>query len=157
MSTDPLVTRGPQSRGVTAAAGFRAAGVAAGIKASGGPDVALLVNDGPRHDAAAVFTSNRIKAAPVVWTTQCAREGRFRAVVLNSGGANACTGPQGFADTHQTAEHVAEHLGVAPIEVAVCSTGLIGELLPMPALLAGADAAIAALSSEGAWRQPKPS
>ena len=149
MSTDPLVTRGPQSRGVTAAAGFRAAGVAAGIKASGGPDVALLVNDGPRHDAAAVFTSNRIKAAPVVWTTQCAREGRFRAVVLNSGGANACTGPQGFADTHQTAEHVAEHLGVAPIEVAVCSTGLIGELLPMPALLAGADAAIAALSSEG--------
>ena len=149
MSIDPLVTRGPQSRGVTAAAGFRAAGVAAGLKASGGPDVALLVNDGPRHDAAAVFTSNRIKAAPVVWTAQCAREGRFRAVVLNSGGANACTGPQGFADTHQTAEHVAEHLGVAPIEVAVCSTGLIGELLPMQALLAGADAAVAALSSEG--------
>ena len=149
MSIDPLVTRGPQSRGVTAAAGFRAAGVAAGLKASGGPDVALLVNDGPRHDAAAVFTSNRIKAAPVLWTAQCAREGRFRAVVLNSGGANACTGPQGFADTHQTAEHVAEHLGVAPIEVAVCSTGLIGELLPMQALLAGTDAAVAALSSEG--------
>ena len=136
MSIDPLVTRGPQSRGVTAAAGFRAAGVAAGLKASGGPDVALLVNDGPRHDAAAVFTSNRIKAAPVLWTAQCAREGRFRAVVLNSGGANACTGPQGFADTHRTAEHVAEHLGVAPIEVAVCSTGLIGELLPMQELLA---------------------
>ena len=133
MSTDPQVTRGPQSNGVTAAGGFRAAGVAAGLKSSGKADVALVVNDGPRHDAAAVFTSNRVKAAPVLWTAQCALEGRFRAVVLNSGGANACTGPAGFADTHRTAEHVAELLGVAPIEVAVCSTGLIGERLPMTA------------------------
>ena len=108
MSTDPQVTRGPQSNGVTAAGGFRAAGVAAGLKSSGKADVALVVNDGPRHDAAAVFTSNRVKAAPVLWTAQCALEGRFRAVILNSGGANACTGPAGFADTHRTAEHVAE-------------------------------------------------
>jgi len=149
MSADPLVVRGPHSRGVTAAAGFRAAGVAAGLKASGAPDVALVVNDGPRHDAAAVFTTNRIKAAPVLWTAQCAREGRFRAVVLNSGGANACTGPAGFADTHRTAEHVAAMLGVAPIEVAVCSTGLIGQRLPMDQLLAGTQAALPALSRDG--------
>jgi glutamate N-acetyltransferase/amino-acid N-acetyltransferase len=142
-------TEGPSSGGVTAAAGFRAAGLAAGIKSSGGPDLALVVNDGPRHDAAGVFTSNRVKAAPVLWTQQCAREGRFRAVILNSGGANACTGPAGFADTHRTAEHVAELLGVAPIEVAVCSTGLIGERLPMPAILAGAEVAVQVLSVEG--------
>ena len=147
--TAPTVLRGPDGGGVTAAGGFRAAGVAAGIKASGAPDVALVVNDGPRHDAAAVFTTNRVRAAPVLWSEQCAREGRFRAVILNSGGANACTGPAGFADTHRTAEHVAELLGVAPIEVAVCSTGLIGERLPMPALLAGADSAAQALSAAG--------
>jgi glutamate N-acetyltransferase/amino-acid N-acetyltransferase len=141
--------QGPSCGGVTAPAGFRAAGVAAGLKSSGARDVALVVNDGPRHDAAAVFTSNRVKAAPVLWSQQCAREGRFRAVVLNSGGANACTGPEGFADTHRTAEHVASLLGVGPIEVAVCSTGLIGERLPMPALLAGVDAAAAALSADG--------
>ena len=155
MSTDPQVTRGPQSNGVTAAGGFRAAGVAAGLKSSGNADVALVVNDGPRHDAAAVFTSNRVKAAPVLWTAQCALEGRFRAVILNSGGANACTGPAGFADTHRTAEHVAERLGVAPIEVAVCSTGLIGERLPMTALLAGVDAACSALSAEGGPARPR--
>ncbi len=135
--------------GVTAPAGFRAAGLAAGLKSSGAPDVALVVNDGPRFDAAAVFTTNRIKAAPVLWTQQCARQGRFRAVILNSGGANACTGPDGFADTHRTAEHVAELLDVAPIEVAVCSTGLIGERLPMDRLLGGAQAASAALSTDG--------
>jgi glutamate N-acetyltransferase/amino-acid N-acetyltransferase len=129
--------------------GFRAAGLAAGIKSSGRPDLALVVNDGPRHDAAGVFTSNRVKAAPVLWTQQCAREGRFRAVILNSGGANACTGAAGFADTHRTAEHVAELLGVAPIEVAVCSTGLIGERLPMPALLAGSEASVEDLSVDG--------
>jgi glutamate N-acetyltransferase/amino-acid N-acetyltransferase len=140
---------GPETGGVTAPAGFRASGLAAGIKASGRPDVALVVNDGPRHDAAGVFTSNRVKAAPVLWTAQCALEGRFRAVILNSGGANACTGPAGFADTHRTAEHVAELLGVAPIEVAVCSTGLIGERLPMAELLSGADAAASALSADG--------
>lgn len=149
MSADPLVTRGPQSRGVTAAGGFRAAGVAAGIKSSGALDVALVVNDGPEASASAVFTSNRIKAAPVLWTEQCAREGRFRAVILNSGGANACTGPDGFADTHRTAEHVAEKLGVGAIEVAVCSTGLIGERLPMDLLLAGVDAATRSLSTQG--------
>ncbi|MCU0284510.1 MAG: bifunctional glutamate N-acetyltransferase/amino-acid acetyltransferase ArgJ [Candidatus Nanopelagicales bacterium] len=141
--------QGPWCGGVTAPRGFRAAGVPAGLKASGGKDVALVVNDGPRHDAAAVFTTNRVKAAPVLWTQQCAKEGRFRAVILNSGGANACTGPRGFADTHQTAEHVAERLGVAPIEVAVCSTGLIGERLPMDALLAGVDAVVAALGPDG--------
>ncbi len=144
-----LTMGGPETGGVTAPAGFRASGLAAGIKASGRPDVALVVNDGPRHDAAGVFTSNRVKAAPVLWTAQCAREGRLRAVVLNSGGANACTGPAGFADTHRTAEHVAELLGVAPIEVAVCSTGLIGERLPMTELLSGADAAASALSADG--------
>jgi glutamate N-acetyltransferase/amino-acid N-acetyltransferase len=144
-----LTLGGPATGGVTAPAGFRASGLAAGIKASGGPDVALVVNDGPRHDAAGVFTSNRVKAAPVLWTAQCALEGRFRAVILNSGGANACTGPAGFADTHRTAEHVAELLGVAPIEVAVCSTGLIGERLPMSELLSGAGAAASALSADG--------
>lgn len=144
-----LTMGGPETGGVTAPAGFRASGLAAGIKASGRPDVALVVNDGPRHDAAGVFTSNRVKAAPVLWTAQCALEGRFRAVILNSGGANACTGPAGFADTHRTAEHVAELLGVAPIEVAVCSTGLIGERLPMAELLSGADAAASALSADG--------
>jgi glutamate N-acetyltransferase/amino-acid N-acetyltransferase len=144
-----LTMGGPESGGVTAAAGFRAAGLAAGIKSSGRPDMALVVNDGPRYDAAGVFTSNRVKAAPVLWTAQCALGGRFRAVILNSGGANACTGPAGFADTHRTAEHVAAVLGVAPIEVAVCSTGLIGERLPMPELLSGAEAAAAALSTDG--------
>jgi len=143
------ISQGPACGGVTAPAGFRASGVAAGIKSSGAKDLALVVNDGPRHDAAAVLTSNRVKAAPVLWTQQCAREGRFRGVVLNSGGANACTGPGGFADTHRTAEHVAELLGVAPIEVAVCSTGLIGERLPMDALLAGAGTAAAALAADG--------
>ncbi|HVN11638.1 MAG TPA: bifunctional glutamate N-acetyltransferase/amino-acid acetyltransferase ArgJ [Kineosporiaceae bacterium] len=134
---------------VTAPAGFRAAGVAAGLKASGRPDVALLVNDGPRHVAAAVFTTNRVQAAPVVWTRQAVADGRLDAVVLNSGGANACTGVDGFADTHHTAEHVAGLLGLSAADVAVCSTGLIGERLPMGRLLAGIDAAAAALGPDG--------
>ncbi|MEI6373884.1 MAG: bifunctional glutamate N-acetyltransferase/amino-acid acetyltransferase ArgJ [Actinomycetes bacterium] len=134
---------------VTAAAGFRASGVAAGLKSSGAPDVALVVNDGPSATAAAVFTSNRIKAAPVMWSQQCIATGQSRAVVLNSGGANACTGPEGFADTHHTAEHVASIVGVGPIDVLVCSTGLIGERLPMPRLLTGIDVAHAALSVDG--------
>jgi glutamate N-acetyltransferase/amino-acid N-acetyltransferase len=134
---------------VTAAGGFRAAGVAAGLKASGGLDVALVVNDGPHDVAAAVFTSNRVKAAPVLWTQQVVADGRLRAVVLNSGGANACTGPDGFADTHRTAEHVAAALGLGAGEVAVCSTGLIGDRLPMPELLAGVDAAAVALGPDG--------
>ena len=134
---------------VTVASGFRAAGVAAGLKSSGAHDVALVVNDGPDHHAAAVFTSNRVEAAPVTWSRQVVRDGRVDAVVLNSGGANACTGPQGFADTHATAERVADVLDVSAGDVLVCSTGLIGELLPMPALLGGVDAAAAALSSDG--------
>jgi len=134
---------------ITAAQGFRATGVTAGLKPSGKPDLALVVNDGPDRHAAAVFTSNRVEAAPVTWSRQVVSDGRVDAVVLNSGGANACTGAQGFADTHRTAEHVAERLGVSAGDVAVCSTGLIGELLPMDTLLAGVDAAAQALSSTG--------
>lgn len=134
---------------VTTPRGFRAAGVAAGLKASGSPDVALVVNDGPDHHGAAVFTGNRVEAAPVTWSRQVVTDSRVDAVVLNSGGANACTGAQGFADTHRTAEHVAEVLGVSAGDVVVCSTGLIGELLPMQRLLAGVDAAAAALSPTG--------
>ena len=102
---------------VTAAVGFRAAGVAAGLKASGQPDVALVVNDGPEYVAAGVFTGNRVVAAPVLWSREVVKTGALRAVVLNSGGANACTGPSGFADTHHTAEHAAQVLGLAPIDV----------------------------------------
>jgi glutamate N-acetyltransferase / amino-acid N-acetyltransferase len=133
---------------VTAAAGFRAAAVAAGLKSSG-PDVAVVVNDGPGYAAAGVFTANRIKAAPVLWTQQVLTSGALRAVVLNSGGANACTGPAGFQDTHATAEHVAGLLDCGAGDVAVCSTGLIGERLPMDRLLAGAGEAIKELSAAG--------
>ena len=134
---------------VTTPMGFVAAGVTAGLKSSGTPDVALVVNQGPQFTAAGVFTSNRVKAAPVLWSQQVLNERALRAVILNSGGANACTGPDGFGDTHRTAEHVAAALGVGPIEVAVCSTGLIGERLPMQKLLAGVDAALAGLSETG--------
>jgi glutamate N-acetyltransferase/amino-acid N-acetyltransferase len=134
---------------ITAAAGFRAAAVAAGIK-QGGLDLALVVNDGPFDTAAAVFTANRVKAAPVLWTQQAVADGRLRAVVLNSGGANACTGPAGFADTHATAERVAAALQIGAGDVGVCSTGLIGERLPMPAVLAGVDAVAATLGDKGA-------
>ncbi|MEV4613626.1 bifunctional glutamate N-acetyltransferase/amino-acid acetyltransferase ArgJ [Kitasatospora sp. NPDC049258] len=135
--------------GVTAAKGFRAAGVTAGIKASGTPDLALVVNDGPAFAAAGVFTSNRVKAAPVLWSEQVLKAGRLAAVVLNSGGANACTGPLGFQDTHATAEKVAAELGTGAGEVAVCSTGLIGERLPMDILLPGVEQAVKALSPDG--------
>ena len=135
---------------VTAAAGFRAAGVAAGLRTGAGPDVALVVNDGPSRTAAGVVTANRVKAAPVLWTQEVVRAGAVRAVVLNAGGANACTGPAGFADTHRSAEHVADRLGCGAGEVAVCSTGLIGERLPMDKLLAGVDLAVSALGSDGA-------
>jgi glutamate N-acetyltransferase / amino-acid N-acetyltransferase len=134
---------------VTSAAGFRAAGVAAGIKKSGQRDLAVVINDGPSGAAAGVFTSNRVKAAPVLWTQQVVKGGRARAVVLNSGGANACTGPDGFADTHHTAERLAKVLSVSAGEVAVCSTGLIGERLPMGRLLPALDAAAAAAAAEG--------
>lgn len=134
---------------VTEAGGFRAAGVAAGLKASGNSDVAVVVNDGPEHAAAAVFTSNRVEAAPVTWSRQVLADGRVDAVILNSGGANAITGAQGFLDTHRTAEHVAQSLGISAGDVVVCSTGLIGELLPMDKLLAGADEAVRGLSAQG--------
>ncbi|MFJ9586736.1 bifunctional glutamate N-acetyltransferase/amino-acid acetyltransferase ArgJ [Streptomyces acidicola] len=134
---------------VTAAKGFTAAGIAAGIKENGNPDLALVVNNGPRRAAAGVFTSNRVKAAPVLWSEQVLAGGQVSAVVLNSGGANACTGPKGFQDTHATAEKAAEVLGRGAIEVAVCSTGLIGVLLPMDKLLPGVETAAAQLSEHG--------
>ncbi|MGY0003243.1 bifunctional glutamate N-acetyltransferase/amino-acid acetyltransferase ArgJ [Micromonospora sp. I033] len=141
---------------VTSPRGFRAAGVAAGLKASGAGDVALVVNDGPDAGVAGVFTANRVKAAPVLWTQQVVRGGVVRAVVLNSGGANACTGPAGFQDTHATAEHTAAaltasspRLMVGAGEVAVCSTGLIGERLPMEKLLPGVRGAVRDLSRDG--------
>jgi glutamate N-acetyltransferase / amino-acid N-acetyltransferase len=134
---------------VTSAAGFRAAGVTAGIKESGQRDLAVVVNDGPSFAAAGVFTSNRVKAAPVLWTEQVIKGGLVRAVVLNSGGANACTGPDGFADTHHTAERLAKVLAVSAGEIAVCSTGLIGERLPMDKLLPAVDTAAASVSADG--------
>jgi len=133
---------------VTAAGGFRASGVAAGLKASGGLDVALVVNDGPLQAAAAVFTANRVKAAPVLWSAQVVSDGIARAVLLNSGGANACTGPAGFADTHASAERVAKLLDVSAADILVCSTGLIGERLPMDRLLPGIERAAATLSPD---------
>jgi glutamate N-acetyltransferase / amino-acid N-acetyltransferase len=126
--------------------GFRAAGVAAGIKQSGARDLTLVVNDGPLDLAAGMFTMNKVKAAPVLWSQQVIATGRAKAVVLNSGGANACTGPEGFQDTHATAEHAAETLGVDAVDVAVCSTGLIGERLPMDRVRAGIDDAAAQLA-----------
>jgi glutamate N-acetyltransferase/amino-acid N-acetyltransferase len=137
---------------VTAPRGFRAAGVTAGIKASGKPDLALVVNDGPQQTAAAVFTRNKVKAAPVLWSQQVMTTGTLKAVVLNSGGANACTGPEGFQTTHATAEKVAEVLGSVDdpwgaIDVAVCSTGLIGAQLPRDTVLAGVEKAAAALEA----------
>lgn len=139
---------------VTAPKGFRASGVAAGLKKGNALDVALVVNDGPDATAAGVFTGNRVKAAPVLWSQQVLRAGIARAVILNSGGANACTGPHGFQDTHATAEATAARLTgarlvVGPGDVVVCSTGLIGERLPMPKLFAGIDAAVRGLSRDG--------
>jgi glutamate N-acetyltransferase / amino-acid N-acetyltransferase len=139
VSTDTRLVR---TQGVTAPAGFKATGIAAGIKASGALDLALVFNEGPDYGAAGVFTRNKIKAAPVLWSQQVLTTGRLRAVILNSGGANACTGPQGFQDTHATAEAVATALSdwgteTGAIEVAVCSTGLIGDRLPMDKVLVG--------------------
>jgi glutamate N-acetyltransferase/amino-acid N-acetyltransferase len=119
--------------------GFRGAATAAGLKSTGALDLTLIENTGPLFDAAAVYTSNKVVAAPVIWSREVTKGRLVRAAVLNSGGANACTGPQGFADTHQTAEKVADLLGISAGEVVVCSTGLIGELLPMPKLLSGLD------------------
>ncbi len=141
--------RGGGAVSITAAKGFRAAGVTAGLKASGTADLALVVNDGPLRAAAGVFTGNRVKAAPVVWTQRAVAGGALSAVVLNSGGANACTGSQGYVDTETTAERVAACLDIEADRVAVCSTGLIGELLPMELLLAGVDLAAEGLDADG--------
>lgn len=129
--------------------GFRSASIAAGLKSTGTLDLTVIENQGPRFNAAAVFTTNQVVAAPVIWSRQVAKGGLVRAVVLNSGGANACTGPQGFADTHKMAEHVAHLLNISSGEVIVCSTGLIGELLPMPKIIAGLDLITPALSQDG--------
>jgi len=137
------------SPGVTAPLGFRASGVTAGLKASGRPDLALVVNDGPSHVGAAVFTSNRVVGHPVTWSRQAVADGVVHAVVLNSGGANVCTGPDGFLDVHRTAETVGAALGISPGDVVVASTGLIGERLPIDTLLAGVGPACAALSETG--------
>ena len=129
--------------------GFRSASIAAGLKSTDALDLTLIENQGPHFNAAAVFTTNKVVAAPVIWSRQVAKGQIVRAVVLNSGGANACTGPQGFADTHKTAEHVAQLLNVSSGEVIVCSTGLIGELLPMTKIIAGLDSIAPVMDNEG--------
>ncbi|HEU0285535.1 MAG TPA: bifunctional glutamate N-acetyltransferase/amino-acid acetyltransferase ArgJ [Nocardioidaceae bacterium] len=134
---------------VTAPQGFRAAGVVAGLKPSGKPDIAVIVNDGPSSAAAAVFTANRCKANPVLWSAEAIKGGSARAMVANSGGANCYTGAEGFANTHATAETVAELLGIGAVDVQVCSTGLIGLLNDRAALLSGATKAVGALSLDG--------
>jgi glutamate N-acetyltransferase/amino-acid N-acetyltransferase len=134
---------------VTAARGFQAGAAAAGLKSNGGLDVALVVNRGPLHAAAAVFTSNRAQANPIIWSKQAIADGVVRAVVLNSGGANCFTGPQGFQVTHATAEAVGALLDVGAGDVLVCSTGLIGDQLPREKVLAGVAAAGASLGDNG--------
>jgi len=152
---------------VTAASGFLAYGLAAGLKSSGSKDLALVINTGPDYAAAGVFTTNRVKAAPVVWSEQVLTDGQLRAVILNSGGANACTGPAGFADTHRTAELLANALrqaqgtesaqgtagsaqaDIGAIDVAVCSTGLIGVRLPMGKVAAGIDDLVPLVRPDG--------
>jgi glutamate N-acetyltransferase/amino-acid N-acetyltransferase len=143
------VTGDATSGGVTSSSGFRASGVAAGLKASGAPDVALVVNDGPEFSAAAVLTRNRVQAAPVVWTRRVVADGTLRAVILNSGGANACTGLEGASDTATTADTVAKGLGCHVDDVAVCSTGLIGVRLPMDRLTSGVEMAVGQLGTDG--------
>jgi glutamate N-acetyltransferase/amino-acid N-acetyltransferase len=149
MVNTPTVVSGAASSGVTAAAGFRAAGITAGLKASGRPDLALVVNDGPRDNACAVFTSNRVVGEPVKWSRLAAADGHVSAVILNSGGANVCTGPQGYADVEATAGTLAAQLGIESTDVLVASTGLIGERLPIDALLAGIGPLVGALSDDG--------
>lgn len=128
--------------------GFRAAGMHAGLKSSGAFDLTLIENCGPRFDAAAVYTTNKVVAAPVIWSREVTKGQLVRAAILNSGGANACTGPEGFLDTHRTAEKVGEVLSISSGEVVVCSTGLIGERLPMEKILTGIDALTVNLASE---------
>ena len=128
--------------------GFRGAAIAAGLKSTGALDLTLIENTGPHFDAAAVYTTNKVVAAPVIWSREVTKGKLVRAAVLNSGGANACTGPQGFADTHHTAEKVGELLGISSGEVVVCSTGLIGELLPMPKIIAGLEVISTAMHAD---------
>lgn len=128
--------------------GFRAGAVAAGLKSSGALDLTIIENQGPDFVGVAVFTTNKVVAAPVTWTKQVVADSTVNAVLLNSGGANACTGPQGFIDTHKSAEYVAAHLGISSADVAVCSTGLIGELLPMEKIISGIDGIVSTLSEE---------
>ena len=128
-------------------AGFIGAGVSAGLKSSNAKDLTLIVNEGPQNFGTAVFTTNKIVAAPVTWSQEVVKDYEVKAVILNSGGANACTGPEGFADTHKTAEHVADLLGASASDVVVCSTGLIGVRLPLEKLLNGANVAVANLSN----------
>ena len=127
--------------------GFRAGAVAAGLKRNGALDLAIIENVGPYFDAAGVFTKNKVVAAPVMWSKQIVLGGTIRAVLMNSGGANACTGPRGFADTHASAEHVAQSLNISSSEVAVCSTGLIGEYLPMEKIIKGIDSILPSLAN----------
>ena len=128
--------------------GFVGSGMHAGLKSSGNLDLTLIHNLGPAFDAAAVYTSNKVVAAPVIWSREVTKGKIVRAAILNSGGANACTGPDGFLDTHQTAETVGELLGISSGEVVVCSTGLIGERLPIEKILSGAQHLASSLSNE---------
>lgn len=128
-------------------AGFIGAGVSAGLKSSNAKDLTLIVNEGPQNFGTAVFTTNKIVAAPVTWSQEVVKDYEVKVVILNSGGANACTGPEGFVDTHKTAEHVADLLGASASDVVVCSTGLIGVRLPLEKLLNGANVAVANLSN----------
>ncbi|CAN5418870.1 bifunctional glutamate N-acetyltransferase/amino-acid acetyltransferase ArgJ [soil metagenome] len=134
---------------VTHAQGFEAAGVAVGLKSSGNPDLALVVNRGPLQNGAAVFTGNRAKANPIIWSQQVIADGTVAAIVLNSGGANCFTGAEGFQTTHLTADAVGEALDLSAGDVLVCSTGLIGDQLDRTKLLPGIAAAAAALSPDG--------
>ncbi|RYU11146.1 bifunctional glutamate N-acetyltransferase/amino-acid acetyltransferase ArgJ [Nocardioides iriomotensis] len=134
---------------ITAPKGFRASGVTAGLKDSGGKDLALVVSDGPEYASATVFTANRCKANPVLWSQEVVKDGVVRAVVLNSGGANCYTGAEGFQTTHAVAEQVAQGLGIGAVDVVVCSTGLIGLKNPRDKLLAGVDEAVGALAADG--------
>ena len=134
---------------VTFPKGFTASGVAAGLNKAEKKDVAVVVNKGPNFDAAAVFTKNKVKAAPVIWTQQVIKNKKLKAILLNSGGANACTGPEGFADTHKSAEHMAQKLSIGAVEIGVCSTGIIGNRLDMPNLISGINKAIESLNQDG--------
>src|SRR3954454_5433395 len=134
---------------VTAPRGFRAAGITAGLKPSGTKDLALVVNDGPDHASASVFTSNRCKANPVLWSQEVAKDGVVRAIVLNSGGANCYTGAEGFQTTHAVAERAATGIGIGAVDVVVCSTGLIGLVNDRQMLVTGVDDAVSALAADG--------